>query len=825
MRSARNTILLAVVLLIGMTTPVLSQNWLSGYDYRKEISADASLAATLATLPDFPVLINITDADLAATIYNGHVVSTTGADITFTKPDGVTLLDFQIEKYDMITGELIAHVKISNFSSYSTPSIYIYYGNSTMTTSASTTGTWDSNFMGIWHLHDNEDDATSNGFAGTNNGTTNASPGAAGDGQKFVGDTLDYHLAYGVQNALQITGDLTLEVWADYDSLTNGKAANYLVGTTGKGNSKASNTSYLFHIDGKKKLNLIWESGNGGTQSTMLSTAAANVNANEWHHYVSVRDDAVKKVTFYVDGVKLGNSVSYTNAATDGAGTDFQIGAAADSKNSDFTGRMDEIRISNSVRSSSWIAATYLSISSSSSLLNVGSEQNDTTCYSSANGLWSDASIWSPAPGYTIASGTAVQIDHIITMDGDIIVYGILIIDSAGTLNGSGYNIIINAGGSLINDGILILDNLTNEGSFINNNDVTVVYSAGQSGTITNIGSLTNNGTLTCDTLDNTNGTIIYNNIATINGKFNNKYGSVLDNNQMTVSVDMHNNNGSFVNNNILTVGDDLNNQHGSITNNGLLTVNDYFNNTNGFMDGTYGDYDIDGQLNNTNGNIDGTIYLDVCGSNGMTLNLVGKGTINWSTVTICGSILPIELKVFNVEQHGTDILVQWTTSTEIGNAYFIIERSIDGHHFEQIGMVIGAGDSYTEIEYNFADTHPTEGICYYRLTQVDINGNERTFKMQAAYYQPENMFSVFPNPSDGKMIFLDLGQALNNTPENIVISLTAVNGDILADHIEYVNNGNLLSLTQTQDDLAPGMYFIVVRSDYSVHREKLIIY
>ena len=843
MRSTRSTILLTVVLLMGMTTPALSQTWLSGYGYRMELSTDTAVITGLGTLPDFPILINITESKLRHTSYSGHVTSITGADITFTNPDGTTPLSFQIEKYDSSTGELIAYVNISNFSTFSTASIFIYYGNASVTTSPASSATWDSDFVGVWHLHDNFNDGTSNALNGTNGGSTNYSPGASGDGQE-IDPLYGHYIGCGLQPKLQIAGDLTLEVWANYSILWSGSMYNHFVSTTAKGAQDIYDKNYFFRINYDKKLVLHWDySGNNKTED-IFSTVAASVGTNAWHHYAVTRDSIAKEVIFYVDGVQLGVPVSYTNQASGGSVTEFQIGTAKENFNYSFDGRVDEVRVSSSVRSSSWIEATFIAINNSSALISVGTEQNDTTFYTTGSGAWSSTTVWNVVPGYTIDSNIIIEVNDTITMDGNVIIEGTLTIDSAATLSGAGYDITISPGGSLINHGILNLDNLTNQGSFINNNDVSVVYTGGLTGALINTDSLINNGTITSYTIDNTNGVIVnndslttnnnftndtgvivYNNMATIHGHFYNKYGAVQDNNVMTVDSSMDNYFGNFINNNILSIGVDFYNQHGTITNNGLMTVNNFFSNTNGYMDGTMGDYDIDGQLNNTNGNIDGTVYLDVCNSDGMTLNLVGSGTINWATVTVCGSILPIDLVVFNARQHGSNILVQWTTSSEIGNAHFIIEKSIDGQHFERIGRVIGAGDSYFVVEYHFADTHPTKGICYYRLTQVDINGNERTFKMHAVYYQPENTFSVFPNPSDGKMIYLDLNHTSNNILDDIKISLTAVNGDILAHHIKYVNNGNLLTLTETKYDLAPGMYFIIVHSDNGVYREKLIVY
>lgn len=64
-----------------------------------------------------------------------------------------------------------------------------------------------------------------------------------------------------------------------------------------------------------------------------------------------------------------------------------------------------------------------------------------------------------------------------------------------------------------------------------------------------------------------------------------------------------------------------------------------------------------------------------------------------------------------------------WQTATEINNAYFYIERSADGARYEAIGQVPGAGTSTVINTYTYTDEQPLSGVNYYRLRQVDFDG------------------------------------------------------------------------------------------------------
>lgn len=105
------------------------------------------------------------------------------------------------------------------------------------------------------------------------------------------------------------------------------------------------------------------------------------------------------------------------------------------------------------------------------------------------------------------------------------------------------------------------------------------------------------------------------------------------------------------------------------------------------------------------------------------------------SGVDIVPNLLPIELIHFSAERIDNNVLVEWTTSTEINNDYFSIERSRDGLEYEVIGILSGAGNSATQIKYTFLDQKPIDGISYYRLKQTDYNGAIEVFDPTSLYF------------------------------------------------------------------------------------------
>jgi len=110
----------------------------------------------LTDLTDFAVLISIaSDDELRTTANLGHVEHADGYDIIFRASDGITQLDHEVEKYVPSTGELVAWVRIPTLSGSSDTTIYLYYGDSSVSSpTENPSGVWDNNYKGVWHLRE-----------------------------------------------------------------------------------------------------------------------------------------------------------------------------------------------------------------------------------------------------------------------------------------------------------------------------------------------------------------------------------------------------------------------------------------------------------------------------------------------------------------------------------------------------------------------------------------------------------------------------------------------------------------------------------------------
>lgn len=129
---------------------------------------------------------------------------------------------------------------------------------------------------------------------------------------------------------------------------------------------------------------------------------------------------------------------------------------------------------------------------------------------------------------------------------------------------------------------------------------------------------------------------------------------------------------------------------------------------------------------------------------------------ISWSGTATLGCLptqLSVELTQFSVSsQHGIN-KITWKTSSETGSSHYLLERATD-ENFEVIRKVNSIGNTQTQTTYHVYDSECPDAINYYRLTQVDINGNSTT-------YGPISIDNRFQNIRIIKIVNI-LGQECN---------------------------------------------------------------
>jgi hypothetical protein len=310
---------------------------LSAWKYRKSVTIDHT--KIVANLSNFPVLVDITDSGLAA-----HA-QTNGNDILFTDST-LNKLNHEIESYTSSNGHLIAWVKILNLSSTSDTILYMYYGNPTATNQQNPAGVWDSNFLMVQHLNGTlgtQYDSTSNHNNGIMNGSVSSAQGKIGRGLNFTGGYV------ALPQVCTSQTQFTFSAWIYPQS-----GARYFI------SEWANNQGAFLQVASDNHLQLY-------VNGIMVGQS---ITLNQWHYVVGTYDGTTARL--YIDG---GSPVSVSAAHPTWGSQTMYIGDRYDHTRQ-FVGLIDEVRVSNIARSSSWTATEYADQNNPSTFYTIGTQQN-----------------------------------------------------------------------------------------------------------------------------------------------------------------------------------------------------------------------------------------------------------------------------------------------------------------------------------------------------------------------------------------------------------------------------------------------------------------
>ena len=377
---------------------------LTGYNYAKTITIDKDQVT--GDLTNFPVLISFTDATIATTGNGGGMENSSGYDIAFATANDcgvLTQLYHALETYDESAGTIVAWVNVPAVSSTVDTDIFMYYGNSAITTDPSSTATYDPDYISVWHMEEDPGgtapqilDATTTGHDATSNGTMSGNvPGQIANAIDFDGGN-DYLQT--PSNELETENDFTVSAWFNADATAQSHILWEGVGTqngwggafgaqemnlslgyccqAGAGQPSTADDISFFLGDIEDESNSDVISVHNGPDSF--------TDITNWHYLVGTISDlntASSLGELWFDGSTLGTNTGVNSARTDRTGwnTNLRIGRPGANERY-FEGQIDEVRISKVVRSDAWIQTEYNNQSVPSTFFTVTSGATVSPC-------------------------------------------------------------------------------------------------------------------------------------------------------------------------------------------------------------------------------------------------------------------------------------------------------------------------------------------------------------------------------------------------------------------------------------------------------------
>ncbi len=190
-------------------------------------------------------------------------------------------------------------------------------------------------------------------------------------------------------------------------------------------------------------------------------------------------------------------------------------------------------------------------------------------------------------------------------------------------------------------------------------------------------------------------------------------------------------------------------------------------------------------------------------------------------------AVVPVELTSFVGIAIANTVVLNWATATETNNNGFEIEKSQDGHSWKNIGFITGAGTTSEIQNYNYIDNNPSNGINYYRLTQVDYDGSKTIIAPIQVNYTGIASFNLeqnYPNPFNPSTTI----KFQIPTNELVQIKLFDVLGNEVVTLVNEQMESGIYSIefnSAKYNNLASGTYFYTIKAgNYSATKKLMLL-
>ena len=172
-------------------------------------------------------------------------------------------------------------------------------------------------------------------------------------------------------------------------------------------------------------------------------------------------------------------------------------------------------------------------------------------------------------------------------------------------------------------------------------------------------------------------------------------------------------------------------------------------------------------------------------------------------------------MKVFNGYAKESSNQLYWSSVTETGTDFFVVERSSDGKNFDDYAKVAASGYSNSTKDYTYLDEAVANKDWYYRLRMVDVTGEFTYSKIIKITRNGEkNPLKVYPNPAT------DLIVVTHDKTQNALLNIYNVQGQLV--HTERINPSAVATEVNI-NSLSKGFYSVIITDDNNTYKTKFI--
>jgi hypothetical protein len=178
---------------------------------------------------------------------------------------------------------------------------------------------------------------------------------------------------------------------------------------------------------------------------------------------------------------------------------------------------------------------------------------------------------------------------------------------------------------------------------------------------------------------------------------------------------------------------------------------------------------------------------------------------------------LPVEFVSFDAEIVEEGVMLNWLTASEINCDHYVIEKSFDGKNFIVIGELEGNGNTAEESIYSFLDRSVRDEIVYYRIKQVDMDGEAiYTGVLSVNPGAQQNELTVKPNPvnESANLTFVSARQGAGD-----LVVMDVLGNPVITNSLNVSKGSNTVDVETST--LKQGVYIVNLKVGEKYYRAK----
>lgn len=183
-------------------------------------------------------------------------------------------------------------------------------------------------------------------------------------------------------------------------------------------------------------------------------------------------------------------------------------------------------------------------------------------------------------------------------------------------------------------------------------------------------------------------------------------------------------------------------------------------------------------------------------------------------------NIIPDHTYTITAVSEGNAINVNWSTSAEINSDYFIVQRSKDGILFDDVMQEIAAGNSVVVSNYSITDYKPYSGTSFYRVIEVDMDGNLINTGLTITNFESELSMNVYSGSSANSFSV----SITSKTQKQVLLVVRDMQGKEYYSKFIILRSVDEIIAVEPEGKLPPGIYTIVASSNNAIFSKKVMI-